>query len=257
MPAQQQALMLAAIYGKPLFYHLRCMVLTRLLFSTVLLFCFSASLHSQCILGDSIWGKPLLFTEDSVGSFANFLVTDSVLSNIRDSKADIEIRVHVKPVVYDRGNVYIVSCTNNNLTAERLLYKFEDPNLKPLPGFSSGRTGPRYRINYFVRRQTPTAEWNKAFRELIACGIFSIRDEGGLLDSLQKAGVQVVDPCEMVTDCGSKSLIDFEVKYKSQVRSFRLLAIDFFKVNPRLRVFEPKNKIIDGVLKFFGKFTAT
>ena len=224
-----------------------------LLFSFTLVFTISYTPNAQCLRLDTSFIKTMPFREDSVTSFTNFLVSDNVVSNLRQSQSQIEIRMYLKSIFGDRGEVYIIRLENGTITAEKLRYQFENPKYKPLLGFYSGCGRPGYRIDYFIINQKPQLEWKKLIEELLSSGILMVSDQGGLVDSLHKSGIRVINPCGKETDCDSQRLISFEVKYNKQERNFRLCGVDFFKFNPTLSVFETRNKILNAIWPFFRK----
>lgn len=185
------------------------------------------------------------------------LFPNNFINPIETSKADFELRIYLNNQgIFPSAErvVQIKGYSDSVVTYELVSYIEANKNHLPrgkdceiVKSDSKGKLiacRTRYESNFF--------DWDSTMNFLIENNLFNIKDQGDLLDSLQKdISKQVIDPCKNVDDC-EHFLELIELKFGDKTRSFRLLAPNYYKSNPSISEFKLEHllaQLIPKILK--------
>ncbi len=186
--------------------------------------CFTTFVHAQHKYDN------LPFKADSVQSFNNQLVQEGFIENIKNSRADFEIRVYTTPFKSNNSPISVFKCKGDTCIIENYnCYKSKDSVLeKNFDNIGINKEG------QFLQRLKHTYKSkiniNKYLIELGKYNFFSLKDQSDLLKSFRKNKSYFVDPCSNQTECFDIPLL-IEIKMKSKFRNFKMSSIDYFVDN--------------------------
>lgn len=197
-----------------------------------------------------------VFNDDSVQSFRNIFTVAKTLKPIAASDALIEVRMYLTdlPVALLRGHIDVLRIFPDTVTFSKFRFRqlvdvAADPTTL-LPGLEH-KIEEKFKKEITYKDIIYNSNSAALIDRLVKIGLFTIKDQRQLLDSLNHAGTQVNDPCAGWLDCYSNTLVYFEIKAGSHVRNFKLLAMDYFRLNKTISAFKTQHDIMEFINEVF------
>ena len=224
-------------------------------------FCFFTNAqHEQ---GCSRYSFP--FNEDSVSSFETELVKNGVIKNIKNSKANIEIRITIPGTGTIRrslqsGNIYTLKFIADSLITEQTQYLYGYINKDMViqyinQGFTLVKETSSNEV--FIRKisnQKYPSLSDSILHELERIELFTIKDQTNIIDSLLRNKViNMKDEKTHTFDC-SGGLFFIEIKASDKFRNLYLdrshVCSDVFD---KIEIFKLNDNLIALINKLFKK----
>jgi len=160
------------------------------------------------------------FISDSSRTYDNWFVQNHIVSNIKESNSELEIRSYFKPGYFsmpEEGDCLIIKGTKDSLTADFywLYSRFKGPRYGGVV-FLKDKRRSEADIMLKVYHITAHAKLDSILKKLLSNHITNQIDYDALLVNLKKRNIRLVDP--LGNDCCAPRV--YEVKIGSQFKNF-------------------------------------
>ncbi len=183
---------------------------------------------------------------DTVRSFNNKYVRVGIINNIKESTADVEIRVY-KEFSKVSGIIQCIRSFKDSVFCSVYFYN----NVYELGNLDDNCIPPiknQFKIsqlNEVLTIKTINSEtlFNKYSDLISKTKILSITSQENIRDLLKTKKIKVSNPCESISGCDPHQLDYYEVKYFNESRNFNLLTHDYYLLNKSYKIFRELSDI--------------
>lgn len=197
--------------------------------------------YSNFLVAQKLQTENLYF--DSVTTFQNKYVNDSILENIKLSKYDFEIRYYFSGITDNEGFIYIINQVNNKTYFESIDYRYA-------PFLSLKKYYPKYLI-IGTLKSFKSSKYLYAFERLNRyfidtplsilntnniAEILNIKNQKNLYDSLTDSKIKFRNIYEGVSERSPSQTIYIEMKYRNRIRNFYISNGIDNEANPSLKI---------------------
>jgi uncharacterized Zn ribbon protein len=171
-------------------------------------------LNAQKIIDWAKYAK-MPFKTDSVKTFNNDYVENKIFGNIKNSKADFELRIYTFGAFRNRFDRIAIIKLSSDSVFTRVVYVNRDT-------YEIGERSDNTINDISTRKKMIIGNQNLIIDSLINAELLTIADQTNLIKGLEKKGMKINNPCKGLNHCANIPIF-YELKIGKKVRNFYLI----------------------------------